>query len=64
MVDVEGEGPEDVIGRTSDRVDVDGVNGLLLDRVNVESETTLGLGLQEGSEDSTGQGRELPFMGS
>lgn len=64
MVDVGGEGPEDVIGRTSDRVDVVGVNGLLLDRVNVESETTLGLGLQEGSEDSTGQGRELPFMGS
>lgn len=64
MVNFEGEGPEEVLGRPPDRVDVDGVNGLSLDGINVESETILGLGLQESCEDSTGQGRELPFMGS
>ncbi len=63
-VNFEGEGPEEVLGRTSDRLDVDGVNGLSLDGANVESETILGLAMQEGCEDSTGQGREVPFMGS
>lgn len=63
-VKIEGEGPEEVLGRTSDRLDVDGVNGLSLDGANVESETILGLAMQEGCEDSTGQGREVPFMGS
>lgn len=63
-VNFEGEGPEDGLGRTPDRVDVDGVNGLSLDGANVESETMLGLAMQEGCEDSTGQGREVPFMGS
>lgn len=62
-VNLEGEGPEEVLGRTSDIVDVDGVNGLSLDGANVESETRLGLSMQEGCEDSTGQGREAPFMG-
>lgn len=61
----EGEGPEEVLGRTSDRLDVAGVNDLSLDGANnVESETILGLAMQEGCEDSTGQGREVPFMGS
>lgn len=62
----EGEGPEEVLGRSSDRLGVDGVNDLLLDGANVESETILGLAMmQEGCEDSTGQGREeVPFMGS
>lgn len=62
-VKLEGEVPEEVLGRTSDIVDFDGVNGLSLDGANVESETTLGLAMQEGCEDSTGQGREVPFMG-
>lgn len=64
MVNFEGEGLEEVLGRPFDRVDVDGVNGLSLDGINVESEATLALGLQEGCEDSAGQGREPPFMGS
>lgn len=63
-VDFEGEGPEEVLGRTADRVDVDGVIGFSLDGAIVESETELGLALQEGCEDSTGQGRAVPFMGS
>lgn len=63
-VNFEGEGPEEVLGRNSDRLEVDGVNGLSLDGANVESETILGLAMQEGCEDSTGQGREVPFMGS
>lgn len=44
-VNFEGGDPEEVLGRTSDRVDVDGVNGFSLDRTKVESGTTLGLGL-------------------
>lgn len=64
-VNFEGEGPEEVLGCTSDRLDVDGVNnGLSLDGPNAESEPVLGLAMQEGCEDSTGQGREVPFMGS
>lgn len=65
-VNFEGEGPEEVLGRTPDRLlDVDGVNnGLSLDGPNAESEPVLGLAMQEGCEDSTGQGREVPFIGS
>lgn len=64
MLNFEGEGPEEVLGRTFDRVGVVDVSGLSLDGINVESVTTLGLGLQEGCEVRIGQGRELPFMGS
>lgn len=63
-VKFEGEGPEEVSGRTSDIIDVDGVKGLSLDVANVGSETILGLAMHEGCEDCTGQGREVPFMGS
>lgn len=63
----EVEGPEEVLGRTSDRLlDADGANDdLSLDGPNAKGEPVLlDLVMQEGCEDNTGKGREVPFMGS
>lgn len=48
VLNSQGEAPEEVLGRTSDREDVEGMNGLSLDGINVGSESIWGFGQQDG----------------